>query len=64
MLGSFTEFDHVDLARLGVVGWTSIAYLGALGTGLSFFWFSKGVQQLGPAQAAIYINLVPVFAAI
>ena len=32
--------------------------------GLGFLWFYEGVKNIGPAQASVYINLVPVFAII
>jgi drug/metabolite transporter (DMT)-like permease len=33
-----------------------------LGTGVAFVWFYQGVQRLGPARTAVFVNLVPVFA--
>lgn len=39
----------------------AIVYLGALGTVVAFVWYYQGVQTLGPARAAIFTNLVPVF---
>lgn len=61
-VGSLTEWREVDLNAVGVNGWLGLLYLGVLGTALNFYWFNRGVQRLGPSQAAIYINLVPVFA--
>jgi drug/metabolite transporter (DMT)-like permease len=42
--------------------WTAFAFLGVLGTGVAFVWFYQGVQRLGPARTAVFVNLVPVFA--
>lgn len=53
-----------QLARLTATGWASVAFLGVLGTGLGFVWFYKGVQAIGPSRAAVFINFVPVSAAI
>jgi drug/metabolite transporter (DMT)-like permease len=43
-------------------GWASLAYMGILGTAVAFVWFLEGVKTLGPARAAIFVNLVPVAA--
>ena len=43
--------------------WASIAYLGLGGTALAFVWYAQGLKRLGPARAAVFNNLVPVFGA-
>ncbi len=40
----------------------ALLYLGLFGTVLGFIWYYDAVRALGPAQAGIFINLVPVFA--
>ncbi len=62
IVASAAEWHRVTLGSVGTAGWASLLYLGVLGTALNFYWFNRGVQRLGPSQAAIYINLVPVFA--
>jgi drug/metabolite transporter (DMT)-like permease len=42
--------------------WAALLFLGLLGTTLGFTWFNQSVQRIGPARAAIFINLVPVAA--
>ena len=42
--------------------WISILYLGVLGSAVGFSWYYDGLRQIGPAQAGVFINLVPVFA--
>lgn len=42
--------------------WIALVYMGVAGTAIAFVWFLEGVQQLGPARAAIFVNLVPVAA--
>lgn len=42
--------------------WWALAYMGTLGTAVAFVWFLEGVKELGPARAAIFVNLVPVAA--
>lgn len=39
----------------------SMIYLGAIGTVVAFVWYSQGICELGPARAAVFTNLVPVF---
>ena len=41
-----------------------LMYLGILGTVIAFNWYYVGIKILGAAKAGIFINLVPVFAAI
>lgn len=41
-----------------------LMYLGILGTVIAFNWYYIGIKILGAAKAGIFINLVPVFAAI
>jgi drug/metabolite transporter (DMT)-like permease len=38
-----------------------LAVQGILTIGLGFLWYYEGVQALGPMNAAVYINLVPIF---
>lgn len=44
--------------------WACILYLGILGTVVGFTWFYEGVKAIGASKAAVFINLVPVSAAI
>lgn len=44
-----------------LAGWGAIAYLGLLGTSLSFVWYSQAVAAIGAARATQFTNLVPVF---
>ncbi|VWB11570.1 DMT family transporter [Burkholderia lata] len=52
-------------ARSGTpLTWQAVAsmlYLGAIGTVVAFVWYSQGIRELGPARAAVFTNLVPVF---
>lgn len=44
--------------------WGSIFVLGFFGTVLGFVWFYEGIDKIGPSQAVVFINFVPVFATI
>jgi len=57
MEGFLQELIQIDLAT-----WLVILYLGFLSSALGFIWYSEGVKAIGPAKAAIFINLVPVSA--
>lgn len=37
------------------------AFLGLLGTTVSFVFYLKGIQQIGASRATVFLNLVPVF---
>jgi drug/metabolite transporter (DMT)-like permease len=54
--GSLFALDHLSFAGAG-----SIAFLGVLGTALSFTWYARAVRDIGPTRAGMFINLVPVF---
>jgi drug/metabolite transporter (DMT)-like permease len=41
-----------------------VLYLGLLGTVVAFWWYSEALQAIGAAQAAVFINGVPVVALI
>jgi drug/metabolite transporter (DMT)-like permease len=42
--------------------WASLVYMGVMGTAIAYIWFFDGVQAIGPARTAVFINLVPVVA--
>ncbi|HET9047268.1 MAG TPA: DMT family transporter, partial [Casimicrobiaceae bacterium] len=50
------------IPRASARAWIGLVYMGTLGTALAFVWFLEGVKTLGPARAAIFVNLVPVAA--
>ena len=53
------RFPQIDLLTgLG------LAYLGVLATVVAFNWYYEGIKEIGAAKAAIFINLVPMFAII
>ena len=42
--------------------WTGMVFLAIFGTAIAYTWFTAAVHRLGAGHAAIFINLVPVFA--
>jgi drug/metabolite transporter (DMT)-like permease len=55
--GSLFAFDETTWR-----GWSSIVFLGLLGTAVAFTWYSEAINRIGSTKAAAFINLVPVFA--
>jgi len=52
------------LAPTGAKGWLFILYAGIFPSILAQAFFIRGVEMIGAARAALFINLVPVFAAL
>lgn len=50
-----------EIATIPMNVWIALAFLGIFGTVLAFTWYLDGVREFGPARAALFINLVPVF---
>ncbi|WP_019505968.1 DMT family transporter [Pleurocapsa sp. PCC 7319] len=53
-----------QLPNINLLTGVSLAYLGVLGTVVAFNWYYDGIKAISAAKAAIFINLVPVFAII
>jgi drug/metabolite transporter (DMT)-like permease len=53
-----------DWQTLSLTTCLCILYLACLGTVVAFCWYYEGLKAIGPAKAAIFINLVPVVAVI
>ncbi len=47
---------------MGTGAWAAVAFMAVLATALAFNWFYEGVKAIGASQAAVFGNLVPVFA--
>ncbi len=48
--------------ELDAMQWGAMLYIAVPATALAFVWFYDGVRVLGAARAAVFNNLVPVFA--
>ncbi len=53
-----------NMLSYNFVEWTSLFYLGFFGTALGFSWYYAGIKQIGPMQAGVFINFVPISAII
>jgi len=55
-----TQTDFWTLPPLRVVG--AVVVMSMLGSVLAYLWWNDGVRKVGPSAAALFMNLVPVFA--
>ncbi len=53
-----------DIATYSARDWVSLVYLGYFGTVLGFYWYYRGIEQLGAMKASVFINFVPISALI
>ena len=51
-----------NVRRASFVDWLCIFYLSVFGTVIGFVWYYQGMERLGPTQAGLFINFVPIFA--
>ena len=65
LLLPFTIWEqHNRLSQLNWSTFFGLAYLGILATVMAFNWYYEGIKTIGAGKAAIFINLVPMFAII
>lgn len=57
-----TATDEIVWAEVDAKVWAALLYSGGLSTGIAYALWNVGVRLVGPSQAAIYSNLVPVVA--
>lgn len=57
-----TAPDFLQLPPTG--GVLAIAFMAVFGTVLAYVWWNDGVKVVGPAQASVFMNFVPLFAAL
>ena len=63
LLLPFTIWEqHHNLSQLNLAAVLGFVYLGILATVVAFNWYYEGIQTIGAGKAAIFINLVPMFA--
>lgn len=55
-------FDATVHAPFSVNLWLLLGFMGIIGVTLTFTWYFEGVSVVGPARAAMFMNLIPVFA--
>lgn len=47
--------------RLPLKAWLLILYMALVTTSLGFYFWNVGIERLGPARAAAFFNLIPIF---
>ncbi|HVL10655.1 MAG TPA: DMT family transporter [Burkholderiaceae bacterium] len=67
MLTAFTAlsggFNLHDIRALPLPGWLGLAYLGLLGSAITYIWYYDAIQQIGATRSGVFIALNP-FAAV
>jgi drug/metabolite transporter (DMT)-like permease len=63
-LNLIAHWPPIPPAALTISTWAALLYLGLIGTVVAFIWYAQGVNAVGAARAAVFTNLVPVFAVI
>ncbi len=61
LVGMMFELDQLSMQMLNWRNTLILLYMGALGSAMSFIWFSEGVKQIGASRTVVFTNLVPVF---
>lgn len=61
---SFPELYNVPSGHLDLPFWLSVSAMGIFGTAMGFVFWNNGVRQIGAGNTAMFLNLVPVYAAI
>ena len=56
--------QHNRLSPINLATCVGLLYLGILATVIAFNWYYAGINTIGAGKAAIFINLVPMFAII
>ncbi|MBM3115849.1 DMT family transporter [Jeongeupia naejangsanensis] len=65
LMGAIAQFaspDFYTVPPAGVVA--AIAVMSVFGSVLAYMWWNDGVAKLGAARTAMFMNLVPIFAAL
>ena len=64
LLLPFAIVEQNRFLKIDLLTGLGLAYLGILATVVAFNWYYEGIKEIGAAKAAIFINLVPMFAII
>ncbi len=64
LLNLLAHWHPIPATALTIPTLAALAYLGLIGTVIAFTWYAQGVNAIGAARAAVFTNLVPVFAVI
>lgn len=59
---ALTTPDFLEPPSLPIAA--AIGFMGLFGSVLAYLWWNQGIQKIGAASAAVFINLVPIFTAL
>ncbi len=58
------EYAHGSIIWPSMQGWLVVLYISLCPSFLSQIFYIRGVELIGPSRAGVFVNLVPVFAAV
>ncbi len=65
MMAAFADVATTDfLSPPPAYAIAAVLFMGLFGSVLAYLWWNQGVQKVGAARTATFINLVPIFAAL
>jgi drug/metabolite transporter (DMT)-like permease len=64
LVPAYLEGAKQDFSHYSSSSWLGLVYLAVFGTVLGFRWYYEGIKRIGPTQASIFINFVPISAVI
>ncbi len=62
LIPAFSEGVVEEFHQLSAMSWMGLLYLALFGTVLGFQWYYEGIKSVGPTQAGVFINFVPISA--
>lgn len=60
IVAAFT--GHLGVPHASSRAWGAIGFIGLFSTAIAFVWFYEGVQRIGAARTAVFVNVVPIAA--
>lgn len=63
-LTAWHDLASAPFATLPLSFYGSVIFMGVFATGLAYFFWNRGISIIGAPQAALFMNLIPVFTAL
>lgn len=55
--------DHASIRSLPLDFWAAVVGMGVFGTAIAYYCWNYGINQMGAARGAVFINAMPLFSA-
>ena len=62
VLAGIPEFLHMDVGRVGLIGWSALAYATLFSLVLAYLLWNRSVQAVGASRTVIFMCLTPLVA--